>query len=161
MATGALISPIRGHPGQLALGPSVLEEEAYGICCSTRQIKTVGWVEVGTGGALGRFVLGGAVNTCLTDVLFLVLSSILPYPVAYTIVYACGIAIAYALATSFVFRTNFALRTALRFPIVSVARYFYGLVARAREFGLDLFWFDSTGRSRMHFCRIWRTAPSS
>lgn len=89
----------------------------------------MGWVEVGTGGALGRFVLGGAVNTCLTDVLFLVLSSILPYPVAYTIVYACGIAIAYALATSFVFRTNFALRTALRFPIVSVARYFYGLVA--------------------------------
>jgi putative flippase GtrA len=74
-----------------------------------------------------RFLVGGAVNTLITWALFLVLSDFLHLAVAYTIAYASGIAIAYAIAATFVFGTGFDARSALRFPSVYVIQYLYGL----------------------------------
>jgi putative flippase GtrA len=76
-----------------------------------------------------RFLVGGAINTVITYVLFLALDRIFHHSLAYTFSFLAGIAIAYALASTFVFRTGFALRSALRFPGVYVVQYVYGLAA--------------------------------
>ena len=76
----------------------------------------------------GRFLIAGVINTLLTYGMFLMLSSFLSYGIAYTITYLSGIALAYGLAATFVFGTGFDLRAALRFPVVYVVQYIYGLV---------------------------------
>jgi putative flippase GtrA len=76
-----------------------------------------------------RFLVGGAINTGLTYVLFLLLDRVLHHSLAYTLAYLAGIALAYVLATTYVFRTGIELRSALRFPGVYVLQYFYGLAA--------------------------------
>lgn len=76
-----------------------------------------------------RFLIGGTINTVITYALFLALDRIFHHSIAYTLSFLAGIAIAYALASIFVFRTGFALRSALRFPGVYVVQYLYGLAA--------------------------------
>jgi len=75
-----------------------------------------------------RFLVFGGVNTGLTCLLFLALCWIMPAPAAYTVTYVCGIGLAYALNTLFVFQTDMSVRTALRFPLVYVLQYLFGLV---------------------------------
>ena len=77
--------------------------------------------------ALLRFIVVGGINTAVTFVLFMSLSLVLPVPAAYTVTYALGIVLSYALNSLFVFRTELSLRTALRFPLVYVVQYLYGL----------------------------------
>jgi hypothetical protein len=60
--------------------------------------------------------------------MFLILSTFLSYGIAYTITYLSGIALAYGLASTFVFGTGLDPRAALRFPFVYVVQYIYGLV---------------------------------
>src|SRR4051812_22417249 len=74
-----------------------------------------------------RFVVFGAINTGLTCLLFLAFCSVMPAPAAYTVTYACGIGLSYALNALFVFQTDMSLRTALRFPLVYVVQYLFGL----------------------------------
>ncbi|MDG0856677.1 GtrA family protein [Roseateles puraquae] len=77
--------------------------------------------------AFVRFVLAGALNTAATWGLFEVLRHSLPHLLAYSLTYVIGIGIAYVLNTRFVFRTGASLRSALRFPLVYVGQYLYGL----------------------------------
>jgi len=79
------------------------------------------------GNELLRFVLVGGVNTGVTFVLFLALCWVMPAPAAYTVTYVLGIGLAYALNSLFVFQTDMSVRTALRFPLVYLVQYLYGL----------------------------------
>jgi putative flippase GtrA len=74
-----------------------------------------------------RFLAGGLLNTGLTYVLFLGLTSVLPVSVAYTIAYVSGIVLSYLVNVQFVFRSRASVRTVLRFPIVYVVQYLWGL----------------------------------
>src|SRR5438067_1881895 len=74
-----------------------------------------------------RFVLVGGVNTGVTFVLFLALCWVMPAPAAYTVTYIAGIGLSYLLNSLFVFQTDISVRTALRFPLVYVVQYLYGL----------------------------------
>ena len=85
--------------------------------------------EAGISGSFLRFLIGGTINTVLTYVLFLALERFLHHSIAYTLAFICGIALAYVLAATFVFRTGFDIRSALRFPGVYVIQYLYGLMA--------------------------------
>jgi putative flippase GtrA len=76
-----------------------------------------------------RFLIVGSLNTILTYALFLLLSSVLHYSLAYTISYLAGIAFSYVLAATYVFGTGLAVQSALRFPLVYVLQYLYGLAA--------------------------------
>lgn len=75
-----------------------------------------------------RFVVFGGVNTGITFCLFLALCLVMPAPLAYTVTYAFGIVLSYALNSLFVFQTDMSLRTALRFPLVYLVQYLFGLV---------------------------------
>jgi putative flippase GtrA len=74
-----------------------------------------------------RFVLGGGINTLLTYGLFLLLSSAMSVPVAYTITYVVGIALAYAINLMLVFKSRPSFRTAAAFPAIYGVQYLYGL----------------------------------
>jgi putative flippase GtrA len=74
-----------------------------------------------------RFLLVGGLNTGVTFVLFLALCWVMPAPAAYTATYIAGIALSYVLNSLFVFGTDLSLRTALRFPLVYLVQYLYGL----------------------------------
>ena len=76
-----------------------------------------------------RFLLGGALNTAITYAVFLGLSLVVHYSIAYTITYLVGICLAYVFAATFVFGSGFALSSALRFPPVYAIQYLYGLTA--------------------------------
>lgn len=86
-----------------------------------------------------KFVLGGAVNTAATYVLFVVLSFALPSSAAYTIAYVAGIGISYLINTFFVFQVRTSLRAALQFPAIYLVQYILGLIVLAAltNMGLD------------------------
>ena len=73
------------------------------------------------------FILVGLVNLVVTYALYLALGLFLPYPVAYTISYACGIVISYLLNARFVFKSPIRIRKAAQYPIVYLAQYLLGL----------------------------------
>lgn len=77
---------------------------------------------------LARYIAAGLVNTAVTYALLVLGMRWLHYAVAYTLVYAVGIALAYWLQTRFVFRVTPRWRTALRFPLVYAVQYALGLV---------------------------------
>lgn len=79
------------------------------------------------GNELLRFVLVGGLNTGVTFVLFMALGWVMPAPAAYTVTYVLGIGLSYALNSLFVFQTDMSVRTALRFPLVYLVQYLYGL----------------------------------
>ena len=81
--------------------------------------------------AFGRFLIAGAINTLVTYVLFLALSSVLHHAIAYTIAYVAGIGLAYVMAASFVFGAGFTAKSAARFPVVYLIQYLFGLGALA------------------------------
>ena len=75
-----------------------------------------------------RFVAGGGVNTVATYLLYLLLLYCsVPYRVAYTITFLCGIAFAYMLNAWFVFRQKPKASTALAYPLVYLAQYGLGI----------------------------------
>ena|SRR5437764_14937366 len=73
-----------------------------------------------------RFLAAGAINTVASYVVFLLLLQFIPYLAAYTIAYVAGIMLSYFLLTSFVFRTQRRLVSAVRFPAVYIAQYLVG-----------------------------------
>lgn len=75
-----------------------------------------------------RFVVVGSVNTAISYVVFVVLSALMPYTIAFTIDYVLVILISYMLNTHFVFRTKFRWRSLLAYPIVYVIQYALGMI---------------------------------
>jgi len=74
-----------------------------------------------------RFLIAGAANTAATYVIYLLALQVVPYRVAYTIAYALGIVLAYALNTRFVFRTPWRWKTLLAYPMVYLLQYGLGV----------------------------------
>jgi putative flippase GtrA len=75
-----------------------------------------------------RFALAGAVNTVSGYALYCALLWVLPYATAYTVSYLAGILISYVLNCLFVFRTRPSLRSAVKYPLVYVVQFVFGLV---------------------------------
>jgi len=78
-------------------------------------------------GAFARFLLSGGFNTAVTYALYLALLPFLSYRVSYTIAFAGGIVLAYALNRLFVFRAKGTLLTLCLFPLVYILQYGVGL----------------------------------
>ena len=76
-----------------------------------------------------RFVLVGGINWILTFGIYAMMLLILPYSVSYSIAYLAGIFISYYLNTRFVFKSNFSIRKAVKYPMVYLLQYIAGLVA--------------------------------
>ncbi|OQA34067.1 MAG: GtrA-like protein [Betaproteobacteria bacterium ADurb.Bin341] len=74
-----------------------------------------------------RFLLVGGLQTALSYGIFLLLHLFLPYAIAYSIAYGCGIIISYFLNVLFVFREKVSLASFLRFPLVYLVQYLLGL----------------------------------
>jgi putative flippase GtrA len=72
-------------------------------------------------------IVGGA-NTALTYVLFMLLIRLLPYIVAYSIVYAIGIVFSYFASSLFAFKKSVSVRSFLLYPIVYIFQYLWGLL---------------------------------
>lgn len=79
-----------------------------------------------------RFIISGGFNTAITYGVYLILLNLMPYQLSYTIAYSIGIALAYALNRSFVFRSHKGWFSILLLPLVYVAQY---------GFGISLLWF--------------------
>jgi putative flippase GtrA len=73
-----------------------------------------------------RYLVAGAVNTALTYALLVVGMRWIGYLAAYTVAYAAGVFLGYALQSRFVFRVPFRWSAALRFPLVYVVQYLFG-----------------------------------
>lgn len=75
-----------------------------------------------------RFLIAGCINSATTYVAFVLLTPLIGHLAAYTLVYLAGIAFAYYLNTSFVFRAAASWRTALPFPMIYGVQYVWGLL---------------------------------
>jgi putative flippase GtrA len=78
-------------------------------------------------GSFGRFVTSGAFNTLATYLLYLALLTQLPYRVSFTIAYACGIGLAYALNRYLVFRRPGGRAGPFLVPLIYVGQYLLNL----------------------------------
>lgn len=76
-----------------------------------------------------RFIIVGSVNTFVTWVLFLALNFALDYRVSYSISFVFGVFFSYFLNAAWVFGSKYNLKSALRYPLVYVVQYIYGLAA--------------------------------
>ncbi len=74
-----------------------------------------------------RFLIAGATTTFITLGLYLLLLQILPYALAYSVVFVVGIGISYVLNSTFVFRATTSVRTLALFPLIYVVQYGVGL----------------------------------
>jgi putative flippase GtrA len=77
----------------------------------------------GETGRVMRFFASGAFNTAITYTLYLFALRFWSPQVAYTLVYLVGIALAYALNRSFVFRSHAGWRSALAMPLIYLVQY--------------------------------------
>lgn len=75
-----------------------------------------------------RFLVSGGVNTLSTYLIYLILLMFLDYRVSYTISYACGIFISYALNVKFVFKEKVTFKSFVQFPIVYLLQYLINLL---------------------------------
>jgi putative flippase GtrA len=74
-----------------------------------------------------RFVAAGALNTAATYVVYLALLPVAMYRVAFTLAFAAGILLSYALNAWFVFRRPASWRSAWRFPLIYLLQFALGL----------------------------------
>ena len=74
-----------------------------------------------------RFVFIGGVNTISTQLLYIALLLMMPYPVAYTISYVAGIVLSYYLNSVIVFRQKLQWSKAIQFPAVYGMQYVLGI----------------------------------
>ena len=87
-------------------------------------------VEVGRGRRRPflRFLLSGGVNTVLTYAVYLLLMKFMPYWLAYSVSFAGGIGMAYALNRLFVFGEHRGALSLLGLPLVYGIQYVIGLL---------------------------------
>jgi len=87
-----------------------------------------------------RFLIGGALNTGSTFVLYWLLLLVVEYRLAYAISFLAGILLSYLINTRFVFRTQHTLRKIVLFPIVYLITYAIGawlLELAITRYGID------------------------
>lgn len=70
-----------------------------------------------------RFLLGGMVNTAFSYAVFLSLTTILAYQLAYFIAYSMGVVFAYLFNALWVFRVPLSWKGLFSYPIVYVIQY--------------------------------------
>lgn len=75
-----------------------------------------------------RFLVGGAMNTGITFILYWLLLLIIDYRVAYATSFVTGITLSYLINLRFVFRTRGSRRKMLLYPLVYLATYGVGAV---------------------------------
>ncbi|TWO67916.1 GtrA family protein [Caenimonas sedimenti] len=80
-----------------------------------------------TGSSFIRFVASGVFNTAFTYLVYLGLLRVLPYHWSYTLSYASGIVLAYALYRFFVFRRSGGRTAPLWVVAIHGAQYLLGL----------------------------------
>lgn len=73
------------------------------------------------------FLVAGAINTILSYMLYFLLLDCLGYILAYSVSYIIGIAISYFLNVYFVFKSNASVSSFIKFPIVYVTQYVFGV----------------------------------
>lgn len=83
------------------------------------------------------FVFFGGLNTAVTYVMYLLLSSIMHYQVAYFIAYASGILLAYVVNLLYVFKSHSSVKKIVKYPVIYVIQYFLGAIFM--YFLLDVF----------------------
>jgi putative flippase GtrA len=76
-----------------------------------------------------RFLIAGLANTALTYVVYLVLSVLMHYQVAYAVSYVFGICIAYAINLKYVFAGKGTARKLLQYPWIYAVQYGIGAAA--------------------------------
>jgi putative flippase GtrA len=81
----------------------------------------------GEPGRVLRFLVSGAFNTGVTYALYLVALRYWQPAVAYTIVYAAGICLAYVLNRKFVFREHAGWRSVAATPLIYLVQYLFSL----------------------------------
>ncbi len=74
-----------------------------------------------------RYLIMGGTNTIVAYAIYLLLLQWMRYEIAYSIGYAVGIVMAYALSAVFVFRKPMRKRSAMRFPLVYLAQFLISL----------------------------------
>ena len=74
-----------------------------------------------------RYLIMGGTNTIVAYAIYLLLLHWMRYEIAYSIGYAVGIVMAYALSAMFVFRQPMRKRSAMRFPLVYLAQFLISL----------------------------------
>lgn len=97
----------------------------------------------GLAATAARFVLGGAINTVATLLLYWLLLRVMPAHAAYAISFLTGIALSYLLNTALVFNVARAWRSLLTFPLVYLVCYLVGalvLEIATRQFRVDPFY---------------------
>ena len=82
-------------------------------------------------GSGARFLAAGAFTTLVTLGLYLLLLMVLPYALAYSLVFVLGVGMSYLLNSTFVFRSSANARTAAVFPLIYVVQYAVGLAVAA------------------------------
>ena len=70
-----------------------------------------------------RFLLAGGLNTAATYCIYLVLSILLHYQIAYFFAYIAGIVFAYYLNSRFVFDSPMSIKKFLTYPLVYIISY--------------------------------------
>jgi putative flippase GtrA len=74
-----------------------------------------------------RFLFWGALNTLLTYLIYLGALTFVGYGAAYTLTFIVGVVIGYSLYSRFVFRRAFSWKKMVRFPLVYLAQYAFGM----------------------------------
>ena len=74
-----------------------------------------------------RFLVAGGANTAVAYGIYLLLLPFMRYEFAYAIGYIAGIATAYVLGATYVFRREMRARSAVRFPLVYIAQFLASL----------------------------------
>lgn len=87
------------------------------VTASPRRAWPARWRQIAT------FVVGGALNTGVTYLIYLVLQSWLTYQFAYLLAYAAGIGFSYCFNSLVVFRRPMSWRGMMAFPAVYVVQY--------------------------------------
>jgi len=72
------------------------------------------------------FLIFGGVNTAVTYLLYLWLSYMLHYQIAYFVAYVGGILLAYLLNLRYVFKTKNSLKKIALYPVIYVVQYLIG-----------------------------------
>lgn len=92
---------------------------------------------------IAGFVIGGALNTGVTYLIYLALHQVLRYQLAYLLAYAAGITFSYVFNSVVVFLRPMSWRGMLAFPAVYVVQYLVsaGVLALIVEgFGVPAWW---------------------
>ena len=77
----------------------------------------------------GRFLVVGAVNTAVSYALYLALTPLLGYSIAYVVAFAAGVATSYVLSSRWVFDSGGSALRAGAFPLVYLPQLLFGSVA--------------------------------